>query len=91
MGILDLFRRKAAPVETRAVAMGYTADLVAARAEWLAGRIGAAGVVLDIRTGEVIDWANFPPGIQVLNIVRGEKGLRTYKVSVRDGEVRVGI
>jgi 3-phenylpropionate/trans-cinnamate dioxygenase ferredoxin subunit len=45
----------------------------------------------DIRTGEVIDWANFPPGIQVLNVVRSEKALRTYKVSVRDGEVRVSV
>jgi 3-phenylpropionate/trans-cinnamate dioxygenase ferredoxin subunit len=45
----------------------------------------------DIRTGEVIDWANFPPGIQVLNVVRGEKALKTYKVSVRDGEVRVAV
>jgi len=45
----------------------------------------------DIRTGEVIDWANFPPGIQVLNVVRGEQALKTYKVSVRDGEVRVSV
>lgn len=45
----------------------------------------------DIRTGEVIDWANFPPGIQVLNFVRGEKALRTFKVSVKGGEVRVNI
>jgi 3-phenylpropionate/trans-cinnamate dioxygenase ferredoxin component len=43
----------------------------------------------DIRTGEVIDWANFPPGIQVFNVVRSEKALKTFKVSVRDGEVRV--
>ena len=43
----------------------------------------------DIRTGEVVQWANFPPGIQVLNVVRGEKSLKTYKVSVKDGEVRV--
>jgi len=43
----------------------------------------------DIRTGEVIDWANFPPGIQLLNVVRGEKALKTYTVSVKDGEVRV--
>jgi len=41
--------------------------------------------------GEVLDWANFPPGIQVLNIVRGEMALKTYKVSVRDGEVRVSV
>ena len=45
----------------------------------------------DIRTGEVVEWANFPPGIQLLNAVRGEKALRTYKVSVRDGNVRVNV
>jgi 3-phenylpropionate/trans-cinnamate dioxygenase ferredoxin subunit len=43
----------------------------------------------DIRTGEVVDWANFPPGVQLLNAVRGEKALRTYPVSVVKGEVRV--
>jgi 3-phenylpropionate/trans-cinnamate dioxygenase ferredoxin subunit len=43
----------------------------------------------DIRTGEVVEWANFPPGIQLLNVVRAEKALRTYKVSVKDGDVRV--
>ena len=45
----------------------------------------------DIRTGKVIDWANFPIGIQLLNALRGEKALKTYKVSVRDGEVRVSV
>ena len=45
----------------------------------------------DIRTGEVVDWANFPPGIQLLNVVRGEKALKTYKVSVKDGNVRVKV
>jgi len=45
----------------------------------------------DIRTGEVIDWANFPPGIQLLNVVRGEKALKTYKVSVKNGEVQVSL
>ena len=45
----------------------------------------------DIRTGEVVEWANFPPGIQLLNAVRGEKALRTYKVSVKDGNVRVNL
>jgi 3-phenylpropionate/trans-cinnamate dioxygenase ferredoxin subunit len=39
----------------------------------------------------VIDWANFPPGIQLLNIVRSEKALKTFKVSVREGEVRVTV
>ena len=43
----------------------------------------------DIRTGEVVDWASFPPGIQLLNVVRSEKALKTYKVTVKDGEVRV--
>jgi nitrite reductase/ring-hydroxylating ferredoxin subunit len=45
----------------------------------------------DIRTGEVIDWANFPPGIQVLNFVRGEKALKTYTVKVDHGQVKVEI
>ncbi len=45
----------------------------------------------DIRTGQVVDWANFPPGIQVLNIIRGEKALRTFAVMVVDGSVRVEI
>jgi 3-phenylpropionate/trans-cinnamate dioxygenase ferredoxin component len=45
----------------------------------------------DIRTGEVIGWASFPPGIQVFNVVRSEKALKTYKVSVRGGEVRVSL
>ena len=43
----------------------------------------------DIRTGEVIEWANFPPGVQLLNALRGEKALKTYPVSVVKGEVRV--
>jgi 3-phenylpropionate/trans-cinnamate dioxygenase ferredoxin subunit len=43
----------------------------------------------DIRTGEVIDWANFPPGVQLLNVVRGEKALKTYPVSVKSGKVRI--
>jgi 3-phenylpropionate/trans-cinnamate dioxygenase ferredoxin component len=45
----------------------------------------------DVRTGKVLDWANFPPGIQVLNVVRGEKALKSYKVSVKGGDVRVDI
>jgi 3-phenylpropionate/trans-cinnamate dioxygenase ferredoxin subunit len=43
----------------------------------------------DIRTGEVIDWANFPPGIQLLNVVRGEKALKTYTISVLKDDVRI--
>ena len=45
----------------------------------------------DIRTGKVIDWANFPPGIQLLNAVRGEKALRTFEVSVKGGDVQVNV
>jgi 3-phenylpropionate/trans-cinnamate dioxygenase ferredoxin component len=45
----------------------------------------------DIRTGKVVDWANFPPGVQLLNVVRGEKALCTFKVSVADGSVQVDV
>ena len=45
----------------------------------------------DIRTGEVHNWANFPPGIQLLNVVRSEKALKTYRAVVEDGEVVVDV
>jgi nitrite reductase/ring-hydroxylating ferredoxin subunit len=45
----------------------------------------------DIRTGEVIDWANFPPGIQVMNVLRSEKALKSYPVSVKGSSVQVKI
>lgn len=45
----------------------------------------------DIRTGGVEEWACFPPGVQLLNAVRGEKGLKTYRVSVEKGKVQVAI
>jgi 3-phenylpropionate/trans-cinnamate dioxygenase ferredoxin subunit len=45
----------------------------------------------DIRTGEVIDWANFPPGIQVMNVVRGEKSLKTYETRIEGDQVQVKI
>jgi len=45
----------------------------------------------DIRTGEVVAWANFPPGVQLLNFVRGEKSLRTYPVRVDAGNVLVEV
>lgn len=51
MGLMNLFRReKAAPVETRAVAMGYTADLIAARAEWLSGRSNTAELTAAVQS-----------------------------------------
>ena len=43
----------------------------------------------DIRSGKVIDWANFPPGVQLLDAVRGKKPLKTFAVTVVKGEVRV--
>ncbi|HBC55965.1 MAG TPA: hypothetical protein DCZ03_02260 [Gammaproteobacteria bacterium] len=45
----------------------------------------------DIKTGEVVKWANFPPGVQVLNIIRGEKCLQTYPTKIEDGMVYVDI
>lgn len=45
----------------------------------------------DIRTGEVNQWANFPPGIQLLNVVRAEKSLKTYPVTLEAGEVKVEV
>jgi hypothetical protein len=43
MGILDLFRRKAEPPpETRSSGTGYTAQIMAARASWIAGQSGLA-------------------------------------------------
>jgi hypothetical protein len=42
MGILDLFRRKAEPVETRASGTGYTAQLIGAREAWIRGGGGLA-------------------------------------------------
>lgn len=43
----------------------------------------------DIRTGEVTEWANFPPGVQLLNVVRGEKKLETWPVIEEDGQLFV--
>lgn len=43
----------------------------------------------DVRTGEVVKWANFPPGIQLLNAVRGEKALKTYPVIIQNETVHI--
>ena len=45
----------------------------------------------DIRTGEVVEWACFPPGVQLLNFVRGEKDLKTYPVTVENGKLLVEV
>ena len=43
----------------------------------------------DIRSGEVKEWANFPPGVQLLNAIRSEKALKTWPVEVDADEVFV--
>ncbi len=43
----------------------------------------------DVRSGEVVRWACFPPGVQLLNMVRGEKALATYSVTEEEGELFV--
>ncbi|MFZ5655227.1 MAG: Rieske (2Fe-2S) protein [Pseudomonadota bacterium] len=45
----------------------------------------------DIATGEVIRWANFPPGIQALNVLRAEKCLTTYPVVVAGDRIQIDI
>jgi len=45
----------------------------------------------DIRDGHVVDWANFPPGVQLLNVVRGEKALKTYRTRIEADAVQVEI
>ncbi len=43
----------------------------------------------NIKTGEVQSWASFPPGIQICNILLGEKALKTFPVKVEKGEVYI--
>lgn len=43
----------------------------------------------DVRTGEVVKWANFPPGVQLLNVIRSEKALRTWPVALEGERVMV--
>lgn len=45
----------------------------------------------NIKTGKVVKWANWPPGIQVLNVVRGKKALKTYQVTHKAGKLFVKI
>lgn len=45
----------------------------------------------DIATGEVKEWANFPPGIQLLNVVRGKKKLKTFAVEIRAKDIYVRV
>ena len=41
----------------------------------------------NVRDGKACKWANFPPGIQALNFIRGEKDLATYPCKVKEGKV----
>lgn len=46
----------------------------------------------DIRTGKVIDWANWPPGlVNMINAVRSEKPLQIYPVRIAGNQVQVDI
>lgn len=45
----------------------------------------------DIRTGEVVCWAHYPPGIQLLNVLLAKKALKTYPVVVESGQVFVEV
>ncbi len=47
--------------------------------------------VFDIKTGKVIKWANFPLGIQIMNVIRGAEDLRTFKTKIEDDNVYVEI
>lgn len=43
----------------------------------------------EIKTGKACKWANFPPGIQALNFIRGQKDLETFDCSIEDGNIYV--
>lgn len=45
----------------------------------------------DIKSGQAIKWANFPPGIQLLNALRKQKCLKTFPVKVENGQVSVDV
>ena len=45
----------------------------------------------NIRTGAVEEWANFPPGVQLLNVIRAEKALKTYPVTIDNGAIMVEV
>lgn len=55
MGILDLFRRKAEPVETRSSGTGYTAQLIGARQAYIAGVSGIGELTATVQ-GCVTLW-----------------------------------
>ena len=45
----------------------------------------------DIKSGKAETWANFPPGIQALNFIRGQKDLKVYNTTVEEDKIYVAI
>ncbi len=45
----------------------------------------------DPKDGRVCQWADFPPGIQLVNLIRKPKPLETYPVKVEDGTIWVDV
>jgi nitrite reductase/ring-hydroxylating ferredoxin subunit len=46
----------------------------------------------DLRTGEVVQWANWPPGLaDMLNVVRRSKALLTYRTVVTGTQLSVEV
>ncbi|MDX1811500.1 MAG: Rieske (2Fe-2S) protein [Gammaproteobacteria bacterium] len=45
----------------------------------------------DIKSGKAEQWACFPPGIQALNFIRGQKDLQTYPVKNEEGRILVEV
>ena len=45
----------------------------------------------DIKTGKACQWACFPPGIQMMNFIRGEKDLQTYATKIEDGRIYIEV
>ncbi len=45
----------------------------------------------DPKDGHVCQWANFPPGIQLVNVLRKPRPLETYPVRIEDGHIQVAL
>ena len=45
----------------------------------------------NIKSGAVDGWATFPPGIQICNVVLGEKALKTFPVKLENGGVFIDV
>ena len=45
----------------------------------------------DIKTGEAVKWACFPPGVQLMNLFRPKKPIKTYATRVDGDAVLVDV